>query len=177
MQYFTAVENGVDDVEACKVQTPYRPDLQCWGNTRCILRVRYVCNMNAWWAIWALREALSSLLWPSARRQLTLQDRGYGASASRSVSLRWCSQCLTNRWPGWVDRGGWLHTGMVSRPKAVTHFGTCTTRPAFTVPGWRSSTLDGHEPSITAIGWCLDSSRVPQEEHERVSETGLFFRR
>ena len=62
---------------------------------------------------------------PKARNQtpvFTLQDHGYGASASRGVPVYVPAYAGTHcayprrEGPGWVDLGGWLHTGMVSHP-------------------------------------------------------------
>ena len=70
------------------------------------------------------------------------------------------------------------HSALVTSSTAYWFQNGCScvqgvTRPASTVPGWRLSALGRHWPPITASD-LLMSWRVPQREHVRVSETGVF---
>ena len=53
----------------------------------------------------------------TARPQIWGEYIAWPWCACLRSSFRWYSLRLpTEEWPGWVDLGGWLHTGMVTHP-------------------------------------------------------------
>jgi len=62
----------------------------------------------------AHRVAQISITSAFSQTPVTLRDHEYEASASRGVPVSVPSFAGTHcAWPGWVDLGSWLHTGMV----------------------------------------------------------------